>query len=290
MKTPFFCVHGIGGEVQVYARLARHFDPDRPFFGLRMLPVARDDAFPSIEEMAARYVTALRATVPSGPYIVGGYSSGATVAFEMARQLTAAGERVSLVAALDSGLPNNRRGVGLNARSLIAFTRNAFWWMTDDFMQTGRGEFARRVRSKAVLLASRVAAVPGLRWLPHGSPDIRDRLGIPGVPKEWSGFLARHFTSLMTYVPRAYSGRAAFFRARAWPLLRFHEPDAGWGRMAAGGVDITVVPGSHDSILREPYVRALAAALSRSFDAVDRAAQTERSRSPRLARHAHGSR
>ena len=59
--------------------------------------------------------------------------------------------------------------------------------------------------------------------------------------------------------------------------------------MAAGGVEITVVPGSHDSILREPYVRALAAALSRSFDAVDRAEHRDRGGSSRLARHAHGS-
>ena len=268
-KAAFFCVHGIGGEVQAYAVLAQQLDPDRPFFGLRTPPLRAENGFPSIEALAALYVEEVRTTVPTGPYILGGYSSGATVAFEMAQQLTASGEEVAMVVALDSGLPNNRCSA-LGPRALVEFFRNLFWWVIDDFMQTSRAEMAARFRSKATLLAARLAAVPGFRWLPHPQPDIRDVLGMPSAAEEWGAFLAQHFKSLMAYEPRPYPGRVALFRARALPVSSLHTSDLGWSRMAKGGIEINIVPGSHENILREPYVHGLADALRRSFDEVDK--------------------
>jgi amino acid adenylation domain-containing protein len=268
-KAAFFCVHGIGGEVQAYAVLAQQLDPDRPFFGLRTPPLRAEDGFLSIEALAAFYVEEVRKTVPAGPYILGGYSSGATVAFEMAQQLTASGEEVAMVVALDAGLPNNRCSAR-GPRALVEFFRNLFWWVIDDFMQTSRAEMAARFRSKAILLAARLAAIPGFRWLPHRQPDIRDVLGMPSVEEEWGTFLAQHFKSLMAYEPRPYPGRVALFRARALPVSSLHTSDLGWSRMAKGGIEINIVPGSHENILREPYVHGLADALRRSFDEVDK--------------------
>jgi thioesterase domain-containing protein len=187
----------------------------------------------------------------------------------MAQQLTRSGEEVAIVAVLDSGLPNNRGHVG-GPRAWVEFSRNLFWWVIDDFMQAGRGEMALRFRSKATLLARRLAAVPGLRWLPHREPDTRDLLGMPSFPREWESFLKEHFASLRAYVPRPYPGRVALLRARTLPVSRLHEADMGWGRMAQGGVEITIVPGSHETILREPHVRLLADALRRTFDEVER--------------------
>ncbi len=268
-KAAFFCVHGIGGEVQAYAMLAQRLDPDRPFFGLRAPALCAKNAFPSIEVLAALYVEELRKTVPTGPYLVGGYSSGATVAFEMAQQLTASGEEVAMMVALDSGLPNNRRSA-LGPRALVGFVQNLFWWMIDDFAQASRGEMVARLRSKATLLAARLAAIPGFQWLPHPQPDIRDLLGMPSAAEEWGAFLTQHLGSLMAYEPRPYSGRVALFRARALPVSRLHSPDLGWSRMAKGAIEINIVPGSHENILREPYVHVLADALRRSFDEVDK--------------------
>ena len=240
-KAAFFCVHDISGEVQGYAVLARLLDPDRPFFGLRIPSLRVENGFPNIEALASLYVEEVRKTVRTGPYILGGFSSGATVAFEMAQQLTASGGEVALVVALDSGLPNNLSALGPQA--LVGFFRNLFWWVIDDFMQTSRAEMVARFRSKATLLAARLAAVPGFRWLPHPTPDIRDVLGMPTGVEEWDAFLAQHYTSLMAYEPRPYPGRVALFRARALPVSRLHRPDLGWGRMAGGGIEINIVPG-----------------------------------------------
>jgi amino acid adenylation domain-containing protein len=272
-KTPFFCVHGIGGEVQAYAALARLLDPDRPFFGLRTSELSSADGFPSIEAIATRYVAEMRKTVPAGPYIIGGYSFGATVAFEMAQQVTASGEEIAMVVVLDSGLPNNRRSGRVSPRAVMRYLRNLPWWVIDDLMQTSRAEMAARLRSKATLLAVRLAAVPGLRWLPHRQTDIRDALGMPTVAQEFATFLEQHFKSLVAYLPRAYPGRVVLVKARAMALSRLSEPDFGWGKMAKGGVEIKVVPGSHDNILREPYVRGLADSLRSALDEAEKKAR-----------------
>ncbi|HEV2736909.1 MAG TPA: amino acid adenylation domain-containing protein, partial [Longimicrobiaceae bacterium] len=103
--TPFFCVHAAGGMAAAYLRLARRQD-DRPFYGLQARGLAPGETpAGSVEEMAARYVEAVRSVQPRGPYLLGGWSVGGTVAWEMAQRLRAAGEEVALLALIDSWAP-----------------------------------------------------------------------------------------------------------------------------------------------------------------------------------------
>ncbi|HEV2761391.1 MAG TPA: amino acid adenylation domain-containing protein, partial [Pyrinomonadaceae bacterium] len=100
---PFFCVHPAGGNVFCYAELARGLGEDQPFYALQSKGLTgAGAAHESVEEMAAAYVEELRAVQPAGPYALGGWSMGGVVAFEMARQLERAGERVALLALLDA--------------------------------------------------------------------------------------------------------------------------------------------------------------------------------------------
>ena len=47
--------------------------------------------------MARFYLEEVRALQPHGPYYLGGYCFGGNVAYEMARQLRAQGERVAQI-------------------------------------------------------------------------------------------------------------------------------------------------------------------------------------------------
>src|SRR5215467_16292057 len=53
--------------------------------------------------MAAKYVKAIRSIQPEGPYLLGGWSFGGHVAFEMAQQLRAQGQPVGLLVVIDTG-------------------------------------------------------------------------------------------------------------------------------------------------------------------------------------------
>ena len=52
--------------------------------------------------MARVYIEQMRTVQPSGPYALVGYSFGGLVAFEIAQQLIAAGEKIELLCLLDT--------------------------------------------------------------------------------------------------------------------------------------------------------------------------------------------
>ncbi|HYJ98666.1 MAG TPA: thioesterase domain-containing protein, partial [Burkholderiaceae bacterium] len=64
--------------------------------------------FERIEPMAAHYVSEIRSMQPQGPYRLGGTCFGGVVAYEMARQLRAAGETVDLLFVLEAWPPAQR--------------------------------------------------------------------------------------------------------------------------------------------------------------------------------------
>ncbi len=115
---PFFCVHPSGGNVICYAGIARIFgEKGWPFLGLEARGMLSEDLPPltTVEEMAALYVAAIREVQPQGPYLLGGWSSGGILAFEMARQLRRAGQVVEKVLMIDSPAPLPDREVDVAA-------------------------------------------------------------------------------------------------------------------------------------------------------------------------------
>jgi non-ribosomal peptide synthetase component F/thioesterase domain-containing protein len=108
IRTPFFYLHGdLFGGGFYSLKLSRALGPEQPFYVLpprdiRMLPAA-----PSIEEMAAAHLSALRAIRPKGPYVIGGFCIGGLVAYELAQQIKAAGDDVEMLLIIDAA-PENR--------------------------------------------------------------------------------------------------------------------------------------------------------------------------------------
>jgi len=64
--------------------------------------------------------------------------------------------------------------------------------------------------------------------------------------------------ALKVYMPKVYPGCVTLFRASKRPAGYQTDPDLGWGKLAAGGVEIHEIPGYHGSIVMEPRVRILA--------------------------------
>src|SRR5262249_25756477 len=90
-KPPLFLVHGMGGEILNYMSLPRYLGEDQPLYALRGLgAVGSQEPFRRAEQMAAYYLQQAR-SVTQGPLLLGGFSFGAVIAFEMAQQLQAQG-------------------------------------------------------------------------------------------------------------------------------------------------------------------------------------------------------
>lgn len=96
-RVPLFMVPGVGGNVLVFAKLARILGTEQPLYGLQARGLdGKETPFTSVSEMAAHYVQEVRRMHPDGPYLIGGVCTGGLIGYEMAKQLTALGFPVTL--------------------------------------------------------------------------------------------------------------------------------------------------------------------------------------------------
>jgi amino acid adenylation domain-containing protein len=223
---PLFLVHPVGGGVLCYRALARLLGRTRPVYGLEAAGLdGAHEPDSHLEAMAARYVAAARAVQPEGPYLLGGWSLGGVVAFEMARQLEAQGETIAALVLIDSQAP--RPGAAPPDEETL---RAAF---ADDLARSAGGD------------AALVGAL---------GPQQRDRL--------WRVFRANR-RALAEYRARPYRGRLTLVRAGR-PGRR-GDRTMGWSGLALGGVSAHVLPGDHYSLPREPSAADLATILESAF-------------------------
>ena len=281
-RPPFFCVHPLGGEVLCFARLAHHLGPDQPFYAFQDRPEIA--TAPSIADTAAHYIDALRKVQPCGPYLLGGYSFGGTVAFEMAQQLQRSGEAIALLAILDhapftSGYSRVVWHPELARHLAVQLIERTVLFAKLEPAQRAF-HIEKALRSTWRRLGRLVAVLPGLGTR---RPTQRYDLGrfiedqyqaLALFPPEDQASLRRlisaEYQALVEYVPQPYSGRITLFRARAQPLFCSHDPNMRWGDLAQGGLEVHEVPGLHAYILKEPFVRVLAAALGSCLAAAQR--------------------
>jgi thioesterase domain-containing protein/acyl carrier protein len=261
-RPPLFLVHGIGGEVLSFTALARHLGPDQPVFGLQANTDEGAGFFSSVEQVALRYIAAIRELVPSGAFRLGGYSSGGIIAYEMAQQLRAAGDEVSELVLLDCAAPVGIRNLHLGWRPKDSLHGLMYWLADDDFLASSSKEQLERLRSKLRLWRARAAVAIGRKPV---TIDVRDRLGLWQYPVNSQEGLEAHIRMVRAYRPQRYPGSVTLLRARTMNLGLLGAPkDLGW-HLLADGVRVEVVPGAHDTIMREPRVRTLAAKLEATF-------------------------
>ncbi|MEC4018814.1 amino acid adenylation domain-containing protein [Streptomyces sp. H27-D2] len=103
-RPPLFCVHPAGGLSWCYAGMPRHLAADLPVYGLQARGLAGPGRLPAtFEEMITDYLEHIRSVQPTGPYHLLGWSLGGALSHAIAVRLQSQGERVALLAMLDSG-------------------------------------------------------------------------------------------------------------------------------------------------------------------------------------------
>ncbi|HEX8148767.1 MAG TPA: amino acid adenylation domain-containing protein [Pyrinomonadaceae bacterium] len=272
-KRPFFCVHPIGGQVVNYYLLSRYVGIDRPFYGLQapLLHEVGDELIP-VEEFARQYIEAVRGVQPEGPYMLGGYSFGGVVAFEMAVQLRRQGQEVSLLAMLDTYSPLYTQ---LIPEDDPAGQLAKLAWVTS--------------RKKGLKLQLPVEEMRKLD--PDGQLQffMREMRKWDLLPSEaeveflrrfMRGFTARQ-KALRVYRPPVYPGRITVFKCEDEEPIFYepleqagvdaHDPGLGWGPLTAEPVTTLHIPGNHDRLMVEPFVGEVAAVLRGCLDQIDSA-------------------
>jgi len=259
-RPPFFCVHAAGGNVLLYRDLSRHLGADQPFYGLQFPGLdGEQPLLTRIEDIAALYVQEIRSIQRHGPYFLGGYCLGGTIALEMAQQLTRNGEEVALLALFDTLNWSKIPPYSIWSKTYHQGERLVFH--ARNFMLLRFKDKIKFFQEKLKILRSRSNIWRGMlsRKLgkePHGSRsessllaqiwDITDRAAV-------------------RYVARPYPGRITDYR----PLKQYSKyfgPNIYWDGLALGGYDTVVLPVYPAGMLLEPFVKQLAAELKVSMD------------------------
>jgi amino acid adenylation domain-containing protein len=245
---PLFLVHGGGGSVLGYTELVRHLGADRPIYGLSAsgidggeLPAA------SIEVLARDYLAQLRAVQPQGPYLLGGWSFGGLVAYEMARLLQAAGEQVELLALLDSHAPDAQPRPEPDAlMQLAGFGRVlGLPWQSLPLDV----EHLRRLDVRGAL----AYVLEQARRSPSGGLD----LDLDAAERLFRVY-QRLSHAQRTYVPAGtYTGPAVLLRAATPPSGAPRAQDLGWSVWLPGELTVHEVPGDHFTLLTAPHVTSV---------------------------------
>jgi amino acid adenylation domain-containing protein len=288
---PFFFVHDGDGEILLYLNLAKRLPPEFSAYGIT--PLRQGDialAHTCLKQMAACYLQQVRKLQPEGPYRFAGLCAGGVLAFEMARQLEHAGERVELLAILDAAEPSSPRRRFIRARQ--RFERMARRWRPSGFGCEDRARDAdaaaravarRRPRLLAALAQSARAARNVLAHeanaLVHElSVGLRFRLlqQLLSRGRAWPAAVeplkVREIYTVLRdqYVPEPTRvGSALLVRAapdgvgREEPAsLYYSDPLLGWRRHVRDDLRVVDAPGGHASMLQEPAVAFIADALA----------------------------
>ena len=238
--APLFLIHHISGDITAYRDLAHHLGAGHTIYGVRVPELdTNEKPLDRVEDMAARYIAEIRAVQPQGPYLLGGHSAGAHIAFEMARQLSTSGERVKLLAILeaDARRPGGQRG-------WLDYARHQL-------------ETVKRIpgNQRATYLWRKFTL-----WLNSTPPTCRPEDSTKNAV--WSAMER----AVREYRPRPYPGSITLFRAMDRSVTGTYSRTLGWGRLARGGVRVIDVPGTHSTVLRPGSEPPMAAKLRDCLD------------------------
>jgi amino acid adenylation domain-containing protein len=260
-KIPFFCIHGAQGEVLFLKSLANHLSWDQPFYAIRS-PGQNGETAPltCIKEMAKLYIKEIKTIQPQGPYLLGGYSFGGLVAFEMARQFKEQGQEVSLLALLDCYAPESLKYLPLHNRFLQHF-RN--------FLSIGPDYLFNKFKTLRTRIMYRLLKDEAMRnnYFHHLTSTKYFYNLINEFPnytvedlKLWENLYKANLQASSNYIPSVYAGKITIFRVKTDPTKNFYQPVAkcGWSELSNQEIEVYDCTGDHYTFIEEPHVQSLA--------------------------------
>ena len=245
---PLFCIHPGGGLIHCYVALARHLGSEQPLYAIQSVGLEGEQApIQDIPSMAARYIQDIRQIQPQGPYQIAGLSMGASVAFEMAQQLTRSGAHVSFLALLD---PSPR----LETTEFADINKEQ---ATSDWQRLYVLDAAREIGifDEAMMALSPDEQLTYYLDKAKSCDKMPIDISITQFRKFLDVFCANSLAS-RHYHPAPYDGWATLFRTQAIPGL---DETFGWAPVLRGGYEVIEYPGTHGSLISDPSVRELAA-------------------------------
>ncbi len=260
-KHPFFFLHGDWQGKALYClKLAEALGEDQPFYILETYKYNDLKVLPSLKEVVAAHVAALRAIQPEGPYTLGGWCNGAFFAYEMAQQLHAAGQRVEKLVLMDPGSSSPfgrflKKGICRVDDLLHLKQEEQLGWF---LRLLHLYEYVRlwNDRKKQVALQLRVGSKEAAVEIEYAHPNFQSPL--PSRENLRQNYLSIFNWWASSYEIEPYAGKIAVF----WTKEDSEKRRSYWERIltAREDVEVYMVPGTHITS-RTKYAESLAESL-----------------------------
>lgn len=267
-RRPLFWGHDLHGSAFRFQALARALGPDQPVYGFESPFLAADPPpYRTIATLALAYATEITRRFPEGPYLLGGYSFGGILAFEVAQQLVRDGHEVELLVVVDVG--PGYRGINHDTRHPPPKPWLGIAPPADPEQPlTRRARHYLGMRPKA--LARHVVWRAGLDG--YLEPllfrrDLRRTGRIAPGHRLWYAW-RKHWQLAKTWADEdhSYPGRVELVWAEE---SGSDDATMGWGAIAEGGVGVHRVPVVHEELMEEGSVEATAAVVRSLLDDVE---------------------
>jgi acyl transferase domain-containing protein/thioesterase domain-containing protein len=230
-RIPFFCIHGVGGNVLHYKAFLPYLDKEQPLYGIQCRGLdGIQKPFNSVKEMAQHYVNEILKVQSEGPYLLGGGSMGGLVAFEIALQLTKMGKKIGLLIMLDSACPYVVRKL----------------YKLDPYKYSSSSQSETKITLPKKILHSIWCRVEDLKKYAECEVYRRHNKPIPHDLRYWV-IEQKNLSIAATYKPEPYAGAITMFRA----LHNTENPDPhrGWKSFAQNGFEIFDFECRHDNMV-----------------------------------------
>ena len=255
-ERSFFCVHPVSGNVLCYRALARRLGVQQPFYALQARGLDEEqEPQTQVEAMARDYLEAVRTVQSHGPYLLGGWSIGGLIAFEMARQLQAQGEEVRLLALFDTKASNAEEESEVIDDAYLPASFALHLGMSPEQLQD-MADALSQAQTKDYL-SFMLDHAKAASIIPHD-------MSLGRLRQQFRIFKA-NIQAARSYQPANLPVSITLFRAAEIPAGA-DNPTLGWSRVGLEKMEVHDAPGSHLTMMREPYVSVLAERLAALFD------------------------
>lgn len=264
----FWLPGGYGTTTLPFKEVSFLLGPDQPVYGFEAEMPEPDEQLETVPERAARFIEEMRSVRPEGPYSLIGFCSGGYTAYEMARQLQAAGQKVAVLAIVDcysEHHPNTWHG-----KFLYQTQRTA--WRTKRVLARGpKGVVDWVVRRTSSFSQSFPLHVRRAMARLTGAP-------VPKLPSEVEDNFGKLRVVIDAYHQQltSYPGKSVVFIGKDsykfCGLSSSVDPRLIWRKLTTGGSEVRRIPGDHTDLLEAPmmyrFAEELKSCLERSYGSI----------------------
>ncbi|MCG7410809.1 non-ribosomal peptide synthase/polyketide synthase [Paenibacillus sp. ACRRX] len=248
-QQPFFCIHPAGGNIYCYNQLAKLLKGKCSFYGIQSPFLENEGVDLGLEEIVDFYLDEIKKVQPNGPYMLGGWSLGGAIAYDLACKLEQRGESVSLLVLMDTMLAKGNR---------YEFSEEAAILELEELMSDQPSPIVDVFEERTI--QNRYQNILDQAKRSEMLPEDSEISSIERIIDTYR----YNMQLLCSYEAVKYNSKVVYFKAQEGEDL-LHD----WNEVLTGSMETYYVEGKHADMMNSPAVDRIAEKLADEIDYIN---------------------